>query len=1018
MTIPCFNYRCIDLTPKTPEKPSDLERIDKLQDKLYESEPNMTGEELIGLLKEIPALGDYFEMLSGVGEGYTVEQQTLMALQIFEQEFSHLSKEYQDRLDMDMCLFGDSCQLSSGDKRIFLLLLALCNIGKGLNFFQGRGGDKEEELLTTREVITQKSEWLGLNHYTLRTMMGLLKSDVVGDFLKKPYSQTSLESALEKICAIANEVDLKPESVLNRLVLLHQITASRYDIVRKSCFKTEEGVFINANGIELPKLKRDHEAKSSEEFLDSAYCEDYQEKLRALRRFVSLDAKKMIRGQQEFSPKDLVDVISRNDELRCAYGKSAGVGEGYTVKQHTLMVLDVFTKELQTRHTHDVLAKTGLTKEAFCFFLALHDIGKGVALETTRSKSVELETTRNLINKYAAKLGLDQYLPVFDALLKSDVLGDYLKKRNVSEEDCALFTDKFLEVAYDAKVPIKAFFELFVLFHQCDASSYPFVRERFFSNNAEVKVSIGHMNNLNALEGEGDLVYSVSNREKMKTLRDYIDQKTPYDGKARMVEVSSFDLENPQNISLKDLEQLIAIRRLWKFNMALAEIDRKKDVHYQQFRGQFKKVLNYKLPTRLIQALKLNRTYGTFRSQIMFNGKLRRKEGMTDKTYLRDLLPKLMELAKKDEELLRVLEKITVLHGSNSASLAMMLLSNQPQLVCAGDLLRNGIAPMSGELSDGFSAWGINQRALSAENVANFGRSIGYTQSEFHYDHTKNINRFSNPDLDALLKEEKWDQTSVYLLQLRQWDDEAFKRLINVNQYLDCLEVHRKKAVKPLETLLQITRHEFTDEERELIKNSQLPEGLHFVLSALNEREAQYIFKFGSFKSEDLENKIYRCRANGDSFCSLIYRMIAITMNSQDVEKDVQIISKELEKIEARYRLLRDILTSEKPKMSISPDNLMMRKMIEQPVPVLFASTTYIPTEISNHSEFLITEATKLGKEGFDLIFTDSEGSRQQILEMLPENLREEMTVSLFEKVFKKLPFPIYHNPNQVRSAK
>ncbi len=1025
-----FSYNYIDSSEKVPQGKTDLDPVGMLARKLYDElddewNSKISGEELLKLLKEISGFEELYEMLSGVGETYTVEQQTLMTLHIFKQEFSTLSKEYKgfDSFRRGGCRYGS-------DSGFFLLFLALKNIGKGLNFLQGRGSSKDEELRTTRDLIQRKSEWIGLSSGQLKEMMALLQSDVVGDFLKTSFCEESLQTAVKTICAITKELGWKPTDLLNRLVLIHQITASSYPIVREHCFKTEDGQFIDANGIELPKLKRDKQAKSAEEFFDSVYSDDYQKKLRELRRVLSFDAKKMIIGGQRFNSKELIGVLSRSKELRCAYGKFAGVGEGYTVKQHTHMVLDVFTKDLLPRpRTHEVLERTGLTPEAFSFFLALHDIGKGEAVERATSmadrKDLELTITRRMIHQHADELGLKPYLPIFDALLSADLVGDFLKSSG-SAADCEKLTKKLLEVAYDANISVIPFLELFLLFHQCDASSYPFVRNGFFTMKQSKTILIGGIP-VCVLDGEGDAIYSEANRNKMRFLRDHVKEESEYKAETWMDKVSHFDLENPQNISLDDLEKLIAIRRSWRFHMALTGVDKKQHAPYQTFRATFKDILNHKLPTRLTQALKLTRKFNPFSSYWKFDNALSahlpRKKEMTNKSYHRYLVSTLMKQARPYEKRLRLLERMTVLHGSDSNALFMMILSGHPELKSTGALIhQEGIAPMSGETQEGIRLSGVNEKNVSAETVANFTRTIRYTGSNYHYDHNKNIGRFSS-DEDPLLWESRWDQTTVYLLQMRQWDEEAFQRIINTDQYLKSLEEYRARALKPIETLLQITHHNFTKEERNFIsdikrkngKATVVPKGLSFLFSS-SVKDARTILnhKFTPYDSI-CKHFLDYCRWGGSSYISLFGRIINLKLNSpKDVKKVEKIFSEEIEKIEKRYSKLRDVITMEKPKVQIPKDKLI-RQMIEDPVPVLFASTTYVPKEHSTQKEFLITEPIRLGKGGCDLLFTDTEESRQKLGKLLPESLSQEVTIHLFDDAFKNLPFPIYHNPKKVR---
>jgi hypothetical protein len=110
--------------------------------------------------------------------------------------------------------------------------------------------------------------------------------------------------------------------------------------------------------------------------------------------------------------QDLLDLLNQDPLLDEAYRMSAGVGEGYTVLEHTKMVLQ---QALEHQHHFEEKIKTHLPWNYFLLFLALHDIGKGVALkESTNSnqtkiskKASELEKTRQIIHNFLTTHQID-----------------------------------------------------------------------------------------------------------------------------------------------------------------------------------------------------------------------------------------------------------------------------------------------------------------------------------------------------------------------------------------------------------------------------------------------------------------------------------------------------------------------------------------------------------------------------------------------------------------------------------
>ncbi|MBA2368869.1 MAG: hypothetical protein H0V82_07590 [Candidatus Protochlamydia sp.] len=84
------------------------------------------------------------------------------------------------------------------------------------------------------------------------------------------------------------------------------------------------------------------------------------------------------------------------------------------------------------------------------------------------------------------------------------------------------------------------------------------------------------------------------------------------------------------------------------------------------------------------------------------------------------------------EENLSLVEKILWLHGTNSATLALLPYTGY-EMTPSGRLLDKGIAPMSGEISQGGMVHnGINQGKLSVETTRNIKRCWDYANVTSH----------------------------------------------------------------------------------------------------------------------------------------------------------------------------------------------------------------------------------------------------------------------------------------------
>lgn len=183
-------------------------------------------------------------------------------------------------------------------------------------------------------------------------------------------------------------------------------------------------------------------------------------------------------ASHEISAKEIIDLLSENTRIKEYYAKPAGVVEGYTVRQHTEMVLELAQ---QYRMYFEPQISECIDWGYFLLFLALHDIGKGASKEidtytTTTAKELELKTTQKILTWILEQLWVSSSIGhIFQALLMYDSQGEYLKG-NISAE---CFKGHLLDMSAVSKLAPAAFYKIYNIFHLVDAASYPNLRPLF-----------------------------------------------------------------------------------------------------------------------------------------------------------------------------------------------------------------------------------------------------------------------------------------------------------------------------------------------------------------------------------------------------------------------------------------------------------------------------------------------------------------------------------------------------------
>lgn len=179
------------------------------------------------------------------------------------------------------------------------------------------------------------------------------------------------------------------------------------------------------------------------------------------------------------SPEKLLYVLSQHPFLQECYSKYGQ--EGFSIAQHTQRVLELAQK-YRTCLQKNVIEIASWNE--FLLFLALHDIGKGIAKENESFafgtklsfKEGELEITQQIFSRIMKLLELPaDKISLFCEMLRYDTQGLYLPGDIQLEEAF----DNILEMANNCQQIPSAFYRLFSTFHLIDAASYPSLNQYF-----------------------------------------------------------------------------------------------------------------------------------------------------------------------------------------------------------------------------------------------------------------------------------------------------------------------------------------------------------------------------------------------------------------------------------------------------------------------------------------------------------------------------------------------------------
>jgi hypothetical protein len=166
--------------------------------------------------------------------------------------------------------------------------------------------------------------------------------------------------------------------------------------------------------------------------------------------------------EEPFNPNLLIDELSKDQELEHLFSADAGVWEKYTIREHTLMVFSIFER-FHAPHLNDQ------ERSFFRLFLALHDIGKPLAIEQTGDKKNQSEFTAPILHDALEQCDIKgKWLKLAVELETHDLIGQYFKDQLSIEETA----QQLKKIAERTGFSVQEVLHYMTTFFQSDAGAY------------------------------------------------------------------------------------------------------------------------------------------------------------------------------------------------------------------------------------------------------------------------------------------------------------------------------------------------------------------------------------------------------------------------------------------------------------------------------------------------------------------------------------------------------------------
>ena len=157
---------------------------------------------------------------------------------------------------------------------------------------------------------------------------------------------------------------------------------------------------------------------------------------------------------------DILDVLLQNPLLSYLYKQSAHIQEGYTVGDHTKMVLQQYEKYVRKN-----LVALNINQAEFALMLALHDVGKSLSDDTRQQHHYTRPIIEDVLNNVAmSQMTKDLIVDV----ASQDILGEYI----TGEIQLSQAQKEMQYIAEKNGIPIIDVFQICRSYFMSDVSAY------------------------------------------------------------------------------------------------------------------------------------------------------------------------------------------------------------------------------------------------------------------------------------------------------------------------------------------------------------------------------------------------------------------------------------------------------------------------------------------------------------------------------------------------------------------